>query len=739
MKIKKLFVRRLIAIILGLCAGIVMEFDTSGLIFPTFLIIGVLAGIFVEIVIEVIRGTLTITREDLRKMKNPVLRILVATSIGLLAGIVLEHIAIWAAFPLFFILGVFAGAAFGTTIELVRYSRSMRRTFLEGKGLGMEHLPVSTAELIRLVIKKMRYRRKVCQDVQEELAAHFEDELKDCETDGDRRQKAKALIAGFGDVKLLAVLLRRAKKRCRPLWRTMVARTFQTVGVLILCFIFYMVWFLTGKPVITTNYVAELNKKVRPSADESLNAAPLYLRAVGLQKELSDDFILFLAENRQVVVDETFPQRIEVLAGKIDRVFSDRGQKDFQEERQGIRDEVSKVFDELQKKKYNELTIEQKNISKRWIQEQEDALELVVEGSRRPYYWRTYKSGGDNPDVMLGVLLPNLSDFRRLAYVLRLRAGLRAEQGRYEEAFDDMKSCYCFGQHLRGDKFLVEQLVGMAFEVISVQTIRDIAGRYKIDSKLLTDIHRNFEQIIAGEDFITSLEAERLFIYDEIQRCFTDGRFGGGHLYLSRISALASDYQDDVEEMVIETIFSPQQWPRAVKVLFAHPDKEQTRETADRYYDFWTRLYRKTPGQIKAEGIDAEKEALEIIEGNIFLQILAPALTRVNIIAYRRKTEVHATVAVLALLRYQKDKGSFPEDLEQLISAGYLKQPPDDVFSEKPLVYRNTEEDFILYSVGPDFIDDGGVSSKDRKGQDAPWREDGDTIFWPVAKLQALK
>ena len=59
----------------------------------------------------------------------------------------------------------------------------------------------------------------------------------------------------------------------------MVVRTFQTAGIIIVCFIFYVVWFLSGKPVITTDYVAELNRMVRPVADESLNAAPLYVEA----------------------------------------------------------------------------------------------------------------------------------------------------------------------------------------------------------------------------------------------------------------------------------------------------------------------------------------------------------------------------------------------------------------------------------------------------------------------------
>ena len=80
-----------------------------------------------------------------------------------------------------------------------------------------DNLPTCAAEFIKFVIKKMRYRKNVRAEVMAELAAHFEDELKECKTDQEKQQKAKQLITDFGDVKLLAVLLRRAKKRCRPL------------------------------------------------------------------------------------------------------------------------------------------------------------------------------------------------------------------------------------------------------------------------------------------------------------------------------------------------------------------------------------------------------------------------------------------------------------------------------------------------------------------------------------------
>ncbi len=590
----------------------------------------------------------------------------------------------------------------------------------------LRRLPDSAAAFINRVIKKMRYRKKVRSEVMAELEAHFEDELKDCKTDEQRQQKAQQLITDFGDLKLLAILLRRAKKRCRPLWRTIVARTFQAVGVLILCFILYVAWFLTGKPVITTNYVAELNNMVRPVADESLNAAPLYHKAVDLYEELSDDFLLFFAQNQKAIVDEEFT-RFADLAGKIDRVLSNRKLWNYQEKRQDIKYEVYTIFSKFLSKKYNELTVEQRNIAQRWVQEHNDALELIIEGSRRPYYWQKYSNRKEEYGMM-GILLPNLSGFRNLARALLWRSRLRAEQGRFEDAFDDVKSCYRFGQQIRGDKTLIEQLVGIAIEALAVRTIRDIVGGYEIDSTILADFQRDFEQIIADENFTISLKAKRLFMYDEIQRCFTSDRIGKGHLYLPRfrkISDMSSNYEGaGVDPFILDLVYS-------VPFLFGHPNKEETLNSVNEFYDYCEQLSLKTAVQRHAESDAIDDKFKELLGGNIFLGTLVPAVRRVIEIGNRLPVDVGAALTMIAIFRYNGDTGLYPQNLNQLVSAGYLKQLPIDSYSDKPLVYKKTEDNFILYSIGPDFKDDGGKPSRDRKGRVRLWVGEGDVVFWP--------
>jgi len=540
----------------------------------------------------------------------------------------------------------------------------------------LQSLPVCVSEFIKQVIKKMRYRKKVQADVAAELIAHFQDELKECSTDGQKEQKAQLLIDGFGDIKMLAVLLRRAKKRCRPLWRILVARGFQTAGLLILCLIVYIAWFLTGKPVITTNYIEEYNRIVRPAADESLNAAPLYEKAIELYEVSSDD------------------------------------------------------ASELIGKKYYEAAPEEKQAMEKWLSDNRDIFDMVIAGSKKPYCWFENEYDENNKNMMAAVLVPNLSGFRRLAYALRWRVWINSEKGRYQDAFDDIKACYRLGRHLKGNKTIIAQLVGVAIEALAVQELRSIVSQHKIESAILAALQKDFEQMVADEDFVVRLDVERLSTYDAIQRCFTEDRLGKGHIIFEVPNVLLS--MEEGLGLSNYSIF--EKFLRVpLHILFTHPNKQQTREMADRFYAFYDEIAQKSPGQFHSEAIDIEKEAAEIIRGNILLEILTPLIHRMYELSYRNKTDVEATLVIIAILRYNQDVGDYPENLEQLVTAGYIKEIPLDSFSDnKPLVYKKTDDNFLLYSFGENLKDDGGEIALDDKGKAKKWADEGDWVFWPV-------
>jgi hypothetical protein len=62
----------------------------------------------------------------------------------------------------------------------------------------------------------------------------------------------------------------------------------------------------------------------------------------------------------------------------------------------------------------------------------------------------------------------------------------------------------------------------------------------------------------------------------------------------------------------------------------------------------------------------------------------------------------------LALQEYRQRHGRFPPTLAQL-SPEVMEAMPLDPFTEKPLVYRPRGRGYVLYSVGPDGVDNGGT------------------------------
>jgi hypothetical protein len=119
------------------------------------------------------------------------------------------------------------------------------------------------------------------------------------------------------------------------------------------------------------------------------------------------------------------------------------------------------------------------------------------------------------------------------------------------------------------------------------------------------------------------------------------------------------------------------------------------------------------------------------------LEHLIPAAERISELLYQGKASHEATMAILVIQRWRLEKDGYPATLDELIEAGYLKELPKDPYSDKPIIYKKTGDNFVLYSIGRNFEDDGGkVFEKDGDVQKWGANDDGDAVFWPVAKLQ---
>jgi hypothetical protein len=75
----------------------------------------------------------------------------------------------------------------------------------------------------------------------------------------------------------------------------------------------------------------------------------------------------------------------------------------------------------------------------------------------------------------------------------------------------------------------------------------------------------------------------------------------------------------------------------------------------------------------------------------------------------RMVAQLSLLITELALRRYHAEYGKPPTQLKAL-SPQFLRDLPFDPFNGRPLVYRPQGTNWVLYSVGPDGVDHGGVA-----------------------------
>jgi len=74
-----------------------------------------------------------------------------------------------------------------------------------------------------------------------------------------------------------------------------------------------------------------------------------------------------------------------------------------------------------------------------------------------------------------------------------------------------------------------------------------------------------------------------------------------------------------------------------------------------------------------------------------------------------------------ALKQYKADQGQFPDALNGLMPK-YIPALPEDPFSGQPYCYRKEGDEFVLYSVGENRNDDGGMKTEQDGKDDIVWR-----------------
>jgi hypothetical protein len=112
---------------------------------------------------------------------------------------------------------------------------------------------------------------------------------------------------------------------------------------------------------------------------------------------------------------------------------------------------------------------------------------------------------------------------------------------------------------------------------------------------------------------------------------------------------------------------------------------------------------------------------------NMIAACAVPNFTRATQATVRNQTKISEALVACALERHSAEHGEYPETLAAL-TPQFIGQIPHDLIGGAPLKYRRTADGkFLLYSIGWNERDDGGVVARNKDGSEN--RTDGDWVW----------
>jgi hypothetical protein len=170
-------------------------------------------------------------------------------------------------------------------------------------------------------------------------------------------------------------------------------------------------------------------------------------------------------------------------------------------------------------------------------------------------------------------------------------------------------------------------------------------------------------------------------------------------------------------------------------VSMVHAGRDETIATINEAYEYMAEQGRKSPYErLISENIFEEYILSLPVHRNFLLRMSIPIMRGRIESVFQTKVYYEAGVTILAVLRWKLENEMYPESLKQLIEEDYLRNLPQDPYSAGALVYKQRGESFTLYSVGPNFEDDGGEYGSNINGEPEKWGVKGDEVFWPVVR-----
>lgn len=325
----------------------------------------------------------------------------------------------------------------------------------------------------------------------------------------------------------------------------------------------------------------------------------------------------------------------------------------------------------------------------------QSVLDEIRTAGKRPYSRFNVHYEDKDPAA---ILLPHLAVVRRLGNLVQIRASAELALNQTDSAFEDVHLIFRLADSIHDEPIIISQLVRIVILNAGKQIIWEGLAKHAWSDAQLQDFQKSLGTISALKDMRVGIGAERAAFGVNIYDLMRDDR-----KYMQNI--VSGPGQPDAAVILLG--FAPRGWLYQEQVVHQKLFDDQ-----------FLPAFNADNTQIQPKVLDAFSQAFgsqpqgtlpSLLHHHVLARLLLPSLGKYAQKSAFCQTTVEEAVIACGLERHRLANRNLPEKLDLLVPK-YLSKMPVDICTGQPLQYHRTDDgQFLLYSVGWNLKDDGGL------------------------------
>jgi hypothetical protein len=318
----------------------------------------------------------------------------------------------------------------------------------------------------------------------------------------------------------------------------------------------------------------------------------------------------------------------------------------------------------------------------------------------------------DTAVPLIDVLLPELGKARSAARHLAMRLALAAERGNEADFLEALKDAQWLA-HSTAQSMLIGSLVNLAIHSLVIHEVRFALDSHRFSDPTLVELDALLAAPSPRNVVRSGFLGERHFQADYLQRMFTDDGAGDGHFTCSPAS---KQFLNEGYHPFADLLPKTGAWAGFIFGSRRDHDAVFDAILADALRALDSPSARET--HLHQEDIIHSVSALRFP----LVHILIPATGKAVQTAMVTEAHIAGARILIALARFHNANGKDADSLNDLVPAFLPRIPPDPISGLDWVYTRLDHPDqhsrrFLLYSVGGDGVDNGGVHDLAAQGR----------------------